>query len=151
MRWNEIEYDQISGDWRHRDNLTWQIPSVIVTIGGALIAAAFSLNLKPCIKSILLGFGAFLSFCLTFALAQNLWYQMGSGEALKKITSGQGNTIKKEKVRRTLSPKDFNISICGFIKQLFVKLTGSALLFILCFLVTIALFVLFIGTLLYKW
>lgn len=65
--WDEVEYNQISEDWRHRDNLTWQIPSVIVAIGGALIAAAFTLNKKPCIRPLLLGFGAFLSLCLIFA------------------------------------------------------------------------------------
>ena len=44
----KVEYEQISEDWRHRDNFTWQIPSVIVVIGGALIAAALTLDIKPC-------------------------------------------------------------------------------------------------------
>ena len=43
----EVEYSQISQDWRHRDNLTWQIPSIIVVIGGALITAAFALKIDP--------------------------------------------------------------------------------------------------------
>ncbi len=143
--WEEVEYNQISEDWRHRDNLTWQIPSIIVVIGGALIVAAFTFNMDSqylcIIRPILLGFGASLSFCLTFALAQNLWYQVGSGAALIKIANDKGDKIPKNKVmRRTLSPKDFDISKWDFIIQLFTRLTGSALLLILCICITFILF-----------
>jgi len=41
------EYNQISEDWRHRDKLTWQLPSVVIVIGSALTAAAFTLNIDP--------------------------------------------------------------------------------------------------------
>lgn len=146
--WNEVEYQQISEDWRHRDNLTWQIPSIIVVIGGALIAAAFALNIDPhylCIvRPILLGFGASLSLCLTFALAQNLWYQVGSGEALKKIVEGKGDEIPNSKMRRTLCPKDLGISKKRFIKLLFTRLTGSTILLILCICIAFILSGLFI-------
>jgi len=137
----EVEYEQISEDWRHRDNLTWQIPSVIVVIGGALITAAFTLNIKPfIIRPILLGLGASLSLCLTFALKENLWYQMGSGEALIKIAKGEINNIPEDKVRRILKPNDIDVKICK--KQLIKKhgLTGSNCLFIFCVGVTIILF-----------
>jgi hypothetical protein len=145
---DEVEYNQISEDWRHRDNLTWQIPSVIVGIGGALIAAAFALDIDPQIRPILLGFGALLSLCLTFALIQNLWYQVGSGEALIKIINGQRNKIPKDKARRTLNPtKDFDISKWNFIKRLFTTLAGSTFLVILCIGITFILFILFICTL----
>ncbi len=43
---DNLEYNQISADWRHRNNLTWQIPSVVVVIGGALITTAFALDIK---------------------------------------------------------------------------------------------------------
>jgi hypothetical protein len=142
----EVEYEQISEDWRHRDNLTWQIPSVIVVIGGALIAAAFTLNIKPfIIRPVLLGLGAFLSLCLTYALAQNLWYQMGSGEALIKIANGEIDMIPTDKVRRILKPEDFmQHDIINCKKNLIKKhrLTGSNCLFYFCVCVTIILFVL---------
>ena len=141
------EYNQISQDWRHRDNLTWQIPSIIVAIGGGLIAGAFGLKIDSryiCIvRPILLGFGALLAFCLTFALAQNLWYQVGSGEALIRIASGKGIRIPKNKLRRTLTPKDSHISWGDFVKRLFTILRGSAVLLILCMLITVVLFALF--------
>jgi len=152
--WNEVEYQQISEDWRHRDNLTWQIPSIIVVIGGALITAAFALNTDPkylCIvRPILLGFGALLSLCLTFALAQNLWYQVGSGEALIKIANDEGYNLPKDEMRRTLSPKDFCISKKReFIKRLFTKLTGSTLLLILCICIAFILSGLFIWSIVF--
>ena len=137
---DEVEYNQISEDWRHRDNLTWQIPSVIVAIGGALIAAAFTLDIKPCIRPLLLGFGAFLSLCLIFALKENLWYQIGSGEALKKIANGEGYKIPKNKVRRIVKPEDWKVKNC---KKELIKihgLTGSYHLFHFCIIVTIILF-----------
>lgn len=145
---DEEEYKEISEDWRHRDNLTWQIPSIIVAIGGALIVAAFALDIDPkhlcIIRPILLGFGAFLSLCLTFALAQNLWYQVGSGEALEKIINGKGDTLGKSKMRRTISPKNVDICKQEFITRLFKRLTGSALLLILCICIALIFLVLFI-------
>lgn len=148
---DNLEYDQISADWRHRDNLTWQIPSVVVVIGGALIATAFALDIETqylcIIRPILLGFGAFLSLCLTFALIQNLCYQVCSGEALTKIINGQGNAIPKDKMRRTLNPKDVGIPKWNLIIRLFSELTGSTFLAILCIGTTVILFILFIWTL----
>ncbi len=141
--WEEIEYNQISEDWRHRDKLTWQIPSIIVIIGGALIVAAFKDGQSSIVKPILLGFGAILSLCLTFALGQNLWYQVGSGEALKKLVNGQKNLLSKDRMMRALSPKDFNISISQFIIRVFTRLTGSASLLIVCIIVICILVVLF--------
>jgi len=145
---NELEYEIISADWRHRDSLTWQIPSVIVVVGGALIAAAFAVDMEPrysCIlRPMLLGFGGLLSTCLTFALAQNLWYQMGSSEALKRIVRDAGSTIPRNKDRRTLDPRDFGVSKRDVMKGLFCELTGSGLLLMLCLLVTVALFVLLV-------
>lgn len=149
--WDEIDYNQISSDWRHRDNLTWQVPSVIVIVGGALIAAAFGLNIAPewsgTLRALLLGFGAFFSLILSISLAQNLWYQVGSEEALRKFLNGGGSDIPKVR-RRTLSPKDFGVSKCDFIKRVFSGLMGSTLLLIFCFVVAGFLFWLF-GTVIY--
>jgi len=145
---DEVEYSQISQDWRHRDNLTWQIPSIVVAIGGGLTAAAFGLKIDCryicVVRPILLGFGALLAFCLTFALAQNLWYQVGSGEALIRIARFKRSTIPKNKPRRTLNRKDFDISRWGFVVRLFRRLTGSAFLLILCMFITFVLFALLV-------
>lgn len=142
------EYNQISEDWRHRDKLTWQLPSVIVVIGSASMAAAFTLNIDLqylyVIRPILLLFGGFLSLCLTFALKENLWYQIGSGETLIKIVQDKGDKIPTDKVRRIIKPKD--LAINESMKQLCKKhrLTASYIFYIFCIFVTIILFGLFI-------
>ena len=135
---DEIEYIQISQDWRHRDNLTWQLPSLIVAIGGAVIAAAFTLDMTPLIKAVLLGFGAFLSLCLNFALKENLHYQVGSGEALTKIVKGE--KIPENVPRRIIKPEDLGIK--NWKKELVRKhrLTGSYYLLNFCIIITIILF-----------
>ena len=138
------EYNQISEDWRHRDKLTWQLPSVVVVIGSALTAAAFTLNIDLqylyVIRPILLLFGGFLSLCLTFALKENLWYQIGSGEALIKIVQDKGDKIPMDKVRRIIKPED--LAINESMKQLCKKyrLAGSYIFYIFCIFVTIILF-----------
>ena len=147
----EREYSEISTDWRHRDNLTWQIPSILITIGGGLVAAAFLLEIDPqyliLVRSTLLLFDASLSFCLTHALGQNIFYQVGSSKALEWIIGGKECQKKKflgVKCRRIINPKDdLDLSrkeICKFLKH---ELRGSTILFILCIIITVSLFCLF--------
>ncbi len=38
---NKTEYEQVSEDWRHRDNLTWQLPSILLVVGGVALGTAF--------------------------------------------------------------------------------------------------------------
>ncbi len=145
----EREYSEISTDWRHRDNLTWQIPSILITIGGGLVAAAFLLEIDPqyliLVRSTLLLFDASLSLCLTHALGQNIFYQVGSSKALEFI-EGKENKEKvlRVKCRRIINPKDdLDLSrkeICKFLKH---ELRGSTILFILCIIITVSLFCLF--------
>jgi len=138
------EYKQISEDWRHRDNLTWQLPSVVIVIGSALTAAAFTLDIDLqylyVIRPILLLFGGFLSLCLTYALKENLWYQIGSGEALIKIAQNKGDEIPTDKVRRIIRPED--LAINESMKQLRKKhrLIVSYFFYIFCIFVTIIIF-----------
>lgn len=133
-----MEYEEISNDWRHRDNLTWQIPSLLSAIAGGLVAAAYTVNLSAehqhGIRLMLLGFAAGLSICLTFALGQNLLYQLGSGRALELLREGKG--IPKGTSPRGLWPKDVGLSFKEVLKRLFSRLLGSTMLFILCFGIT---------------
>ncbi len=149
--WDEIEYNQISADWRHRDNLTWQIPSVIVVVGGALVTAAFGLDIDHewlyTIRLILLAFGASFSLTLSIALGQNLRYQVGSESALEKLLSGNGKEIPRAggKARRTLSPRDLGLSGRDVARRLVAGLTGSFCLLVLCWLITFVLIALLIS------
>lgn len=150
--WHELDYSEVSADWRHRDNLTWQIPSVIVVVGGALIAAAFGLDLddewSSMIRALLLIFGAVFSFILSIALAQNLWYQVGSQKALgslEKFLQGKGKKAPRArgKMRRVISPRAISPWRTHFIKTIACRLTGSTLLLLLCLGITGSLFWLF--------
>jgi hypothetical protein len=147
---DSIEYNQISEDWRHRDNLTWQLPSVILVIGSALIVTAFGLDIDlrylNTVRVILLGLGALLAFSLTWALIQNLWYQVGSSQALINLlnNNGIGDQKTKNKSHRTISPKDLDITYLEFVKRLVFNLTGSFLLIILSISITVILVWLFL-------
>lgn len=82
----KIEYEQLSQDWRHRDVLTWQFPSVLILVGGVLVAQAFNLSREhPWIQSVLLSFGAGLAICLTVALRQNLKLQQANKDAIMAL------------------------------------------------------------------
>jgi hypothetical protein len=144
----EREYSEISTDWRHRDNLTWQLPSIMITIGGGLVAAAFLLEIDPqyliLIRSILLFFDFSLSACLTYALGQNILYQVGSSKALEWIIEGEEEKVLERKFRRVLKPKDLGLSRKEILEFLFKQLLGSTLFFILCIIITGSLFCLFI-------
>ena len=41
---DQIEYEQLSQDWRHRDLLTWRFPSFLILVEGILVAQAFRLS-----------------------------------------------------------------------------------------------------------
>ena len=96
------------------------------------MVTAFTLDIdRPCllyvIRSILLLFGGFLSLCLTFALKENLWYQIGSGEVLIKIVQGKKDIIPTDKLRRIIKPEDIENNKYMCMKQLCEKhrLKGS--------------------------
>ena len=74
---DKVRYEQASADWRHRDQLTWQIPAVLVVVGGLLVAEAFTLPSEApgWVRSALFLFAFALSVSLTIALFQNLMLQ----------------------------------------------------------------------------
>ncbi len=115
---DQIEYEQTSQDWRHRDVLTWQLPSVLVIVGGILVARAFDLSktAPPWIKNVLLGFTAFLALCLTVALLQNLNLQNKNVKNLKLLSN--------EKTQR------FNFRMTG--SWLFFALSLLLCIFLIC-------------------
>ena len=133
------EYTEISTDWRHRDNLTWQIPSLLSAIAGGLVVAAYAIELPSpeevrCIRLIILGIAAGLSVCLTFALGQNLRFQVGSGIALEQLR--QEVKIPREKLTRAIMPTDLGATPGEILRRLLFRLTGSMLLLILCVAIT---------------
>lgn len=82
---DEIEYQELSADWRHRDSLTWQMPAVIVAVTGLLVSKGFELidSIDPVIFRAIFIFTTAFAVCLTFALWQNLRIQ-GEGSCKMK-------------------------------------------------------------------
>lgn len=123
---DKIEYEQISQDWRHRDVLTWQIPAVLVVVGGFLVAQAFDMSptAPSWIKNGLLLFAAALAVCLTAALGQNLILQEIDAQNLKRIYS----QTQRVCFRRTGSWLLFGLSVVVsvvLIVLLFLSLIGK--------------------------
>jgi hypothetical protein len=83
----KLEYEQASEDWRHRDTLTWQIPAVLVVVGGVVVAEAFQLTGKPqiYIRHGLLLFAFGLACCLALALTQNINLQKKGRDIIKAL------------------------------------------------------------------
>ena len=128
------EYTEISADWRHRDNLTWQIPSLLSAIAGGLVAAAYAIQLPPYVRLVILGIAAGLSACLTFALGHNLRYQIGSGIALEQLE--KEIEIPREKLTRAIRPTELGATAGDILRRLLFRLSGSTLLLILCVAIT---------------
>jgi len=84
---DKLEYEQASEDWRHRDHLTWQIPAVLVVVGGLLVAEAYKLpyGVPTWVKIALLLLAFGLSLSLTLALIHNLLVQKQDKEIIKEI------------------------------------------------------------------
>lgn len=72
-----IEYQELSADWRHRDILTWQIPTVIAAVTGFLVSKGFELigHANPLIIQVFFILATGFAFCSTVALWQNLRIQ----------------------------------------------------------------------------
>lgn len=84
--WVEIDLKQYYEDWRHRDRLTWQIPTVVIAVGGMLIATAYGYQLEPMIRSLMFWPGAFFAGTMTTMLAQNLYYQWRDAEHISNLS-----------------------------------------------------------------
>lgn len=128
---DEVKYTQISEDWRNRDNLTWQIPSVLVVIGGILIVSIYGKS-EICspVRDLLLWIGAIFSGILTITLGQNLYFQTVGEDLMDQISQGQA--VKADRIPRRMrnGPGFWQIVLNTWLKA------GSSLLFMQCVFVT---------------
>lgn len=89
---DEIEYHELCNDWRHRDQLIWATPSIVVTIGGILIGVAFGTINDLRIRAIVLFLAMIWSMVMTHALIKHHYFQEGSADKIKKIS---GEMLRK--------------------------------------------------------
>jgi hypothetical protein len=83
----KLEYEETSEDWRHRDSLTWQMPAVLVAVGGLLVANTFNLqeSTPPLIKISILGMTMLFAAFLTVAFRQNLNLQKKNSDVINEL------------------------------------------------------------------
>ena len=120
-----LDYKQLSDDWRHRDQLTWQLPSVLVAISGTLITIVFEFDRLAHLQVYFLWGGLLFAGLLSITLGQNLYFQAVTKDLMDAIKNGEqvrGDRIPK---RRANGPGFGAFMIRGFLK------TGSTGLFLL--------------------
>ena len=108
----EQTVEALASDWRHRDQLAWQLPSILLVLAGGLITVSFGSELAA-IRTVLLWAGAAFTFLLSFALLQNLYLQTVAEDLMEAINRGENveyHPVPKRKKRflqtmgRTLRP-----------------------------------------------
>jgi len=64
------QYRQCFEMWRHLNSLAWQVPTSALTIGGALIIAAYQFT-YGLVRSLLLGFTSIILFLMMIQMAKH--------------------------------------------------------------------------------
>ncbi len=120
------DYEQLSDDWRHRDQLTWQLPSVLVVIIGALITIVHEFKNLDDVENYLLWGGLFFAGLLTIALGQNLYFQTVAEDLMDAI--GSGESVRGSSIPRRM---ESGPSFVAFILRGLILKAGSTGLFVL--------------------
>ena len=97
-------YEQLSEDWRHRDRITWQLPAVLVVVGGLLLGGPFGIFIvDPRVKNWLLLVGFVFACLLTIMLVRNLYLQaVGNDlmETIRNVGTPKKSSGEVDKARR---------------------------------------------------
>ena len=121
-----IEYEQVSEDWRHRDVLTWQLPAVLVVVGGVLVGKALDPQTPPWIGAFMLLFAVALAWCLTAALTQNLELQSMNRVIAERLYPGTERFPSDKQGSRKLLQLSWVVSI--FLAIAFIFMVSKSLL-----------------------
>lgn len=143
---DEIDFEEFYEDWRHRDRLTWQIPSVVIVVGGALIVGAYAAEVCWQIAALVFGLGAFFAATMTTMLAQNLYYQWRDGKHLESFGKQKLSSPRSRPIPLIAPGEQKDDHLCTKLGRIVgPQRLGSTLLLTSCFSVFIVLFVLFVG------
>jgi hypothetical protein len=84
MKDNKVLYAQLSEDWRSRDRITWQLPAVLIVIGGILLVGVYGgSGVSGDVKIWLLSLGLLLAWLFTIMLTRNLYLQSVGHDLIK--------------------------------------------------------------------
>ena len=144
---DEIDFKQYYADWRHRDNLTWQIPAVTVAIGAGILIGGYVAKIPWHVKALAFGLGAFFIATLTVMLAQNLYYQWWDEKYLKDYGKGKTSVPKSKPIPCIVEEEKVKKSFRNKLGRILGRRRmGSTLLLITCFSFYAALSYLFATT-----
>ena len=133
---NHCIYEQLSEDWRNRDRMTWQIPAVLIIVGGIFVVSVFgeqfNLEEEKWIAVGLLASGLFFVWVLTVFLTRNAYFQAVGDDLMERIKNGDEEQLCKARSGARRLPKRLeNYSFRSAFRDSCVKLS-SLLLILLC-------------------
>jgi hypothetical protein len=110
----QIEYEQISRDWRHRDSMLWQALTVSIALTGAVVVAGFTKEMNSISRIILFALGSILNWILLLKISKDHHYRLGSDEYLSKLFEKlDGEELLKEikSKHKICFPSDYDLRI----------------------------------------
>ena len=123
-------YEQLSEDWRSRDRITWQLPSVLVVVGGLLLIGIFGglgeISVDPVVRKWLLKGGLVFASLFTIMLTRNLYHQAVSHDLMDKIQEGKAHKAIVGAGRIPKRRKEYKFP--NMIADIILKPISSALL-----------------------
>ena len=151
---DEIDFEQYYEDWRHRDEMTWEILPVTVALGGAIIIGSYFAEIPWHVRALTFGLGAFCIATLTVMLAQNLYYQWRDEKHLEHYGKQEKLTPQSKPIPPKTGEEEKEIGtkprlklMCDRLKRIMgPRRMGSTLLLVTCFLFYLGLSYLFGST-----
>jgi hypothetical protein len=163
-----VVYEQYSENWRHYDDLIWQVQSIAVALNGFLITQVFGESLTKAaeIRAILMFVASFFTFILWIALIKHILHQGAQSHNIRELREQLGVKTKwfifshsKSKDKRRNKEiekeieKDIELAI-GPTPKLIKLVAGQKahqwLIFVMGF-ISIADFVMFMGIVIRMW
>jgi hypothetical protein len=86
----KLQYDKLTENWRHFNDIIWQVPTVAVAIMTGVIVAAYSPYLEGSPRIAALGVGSLFLFALTIEIIKKREHMNAISFLLKDLQVGLG-------------------------------------------------------------
>jgi hypothetical protein len=92
----KTQYDQLSEDWRHFNNILWGIPAVAVSIMAGIIVVAYQPELDGWPRFVSLTIGALFLFALTIEVIKKRVHLNAISDLLNELQGPKGLKLKPD-------------------------------------------------------
>jgi hypothetical protein len=103
-----VEYEQMSQDWRHRDQMTWQSLALSVTLTGAMFGFMKDLD-NVIITLIIWALAVLFNYTILIRIIKDNYYQMGSIETILYKLGGIELVEDMYQTKETSYTEDYNL------------------------------------------